>query len=157
MLASTAFFFLLDSAITRRSSATTSGKASFQASHRVLASTSLGPIVEFCFSGEEDVSRGHRIRPYLEDRLDHYRPTAVLLDFTECRQFFDNDVGSIIPALMDKDRERSRPCALLFGTERAAKKVRELLEVLRIADTFGVKVFDNRDSALTYLRGEIDD
>ena len=155
MIAAAAFFFLLTSAVSQRSSAITSATESFQASHRVLASTSRGPIVEFCFSGEEDVSRGHKIRSFLEGSLDEYHPAAALLDFSDCRHFFDNDMGSIIPAFIDRDQERSRPCALLFRTERAARSVSDLLEVLALAPPFDVKVFDDRDSAIAFLNGSI--
>ena len=155
IIAAAAFFFLLTSAVSRPSPALTSGPASFQANHRLIGSTPRGPIVEFSFCGQEDVSRGNKIRPYLEDKLDQYRPVAVLLDFTECRHFFDNDMGSIIPAFLDRDPQRGRLCALLFRTERAAQSVSDLLKVMALAPPFDVRAFDHRDSAIAFLSESI--
>ena len=125
-------------------------KTSFQASHKVLASSLPGPIIEICFSGEDDVSRGSKICQYLEKILEEHSPVALLLNFVECRQFFDADMGSIISAFFDKDRDRHRPCAVL-AKGRTARSVRTLLDLTTLNVTFDVKLFKDRDSAVAHL------
>ena len=130
------------------------GKKNFQASHEVLAATPLGPIVEFSFRGEDDVSRGHKISTFLEEHLAEIQPAAVLLNFLDCRHVYDSDVGGIIPAFIDRNRGSGRPCAVLAGG-RAAKSMETMLELTTIAESFRVKVFDNQDSAVTYLHDSL--
>ena len=122
----------------------------FRASRKVLATTPKGPIVEVSFSGEDDVSRGQKVGAYLDRILDEHQPAAVLFDFIECRQFFDADMGSIIPAFFDKVRDRKRPCALM-ARGRTARSVQALLELTTLNTTFDVRHFEDRDSAVAYL------
>jgi len=147
-IAATAFSFLLTSAITM-------GETNFQVSHRVLASTSRGPLVEFCLSGKEDISSRHKSSAYLEEYMDALEPAAVLLNFLECRRLWDDTLrGFIMLAVIDKDRQVSRPCAVV-AQGRAAKNLRALLEISRIEESFGVKVFSDHSSALAHLKSEI--
>ena len=125
-------------------------KTSFRASHKVLASTPPGPTIEICFSGEDDVSRGSKIGQYLDKILEEHSPVALLLNFVECRQFFDADMGSIISAFFDKDRDRDRPCAVL-AKGRTARSARTLLDLTTLSVTFDVRLFEDRDSAVAHL------
>lgn len=116
---------------------------------RVLEQTSSGVILEIRFEGEDDVSRGDKIQPYIRNAIEEHRPAAIVLNLVGCRQIFDNDVGCMSASF--SGRGMNLPY-FIVARGAAERSLRTLLQLAKLDEVFDISVLESVDAALAQAR-----
>lgn len=127
------------------------GKRPLISERSILESTARGVILEIRFEGEDDTLRGHKMAPFIISAIEEYRPAAIVLNLLGCRSIFDNDIGSMIVAFRDRERQINRPCSIAVKGG-AARSLRALLAMSKMTEVFDIVIVDSVDEALEHAR-----
>jgi len=105
-----------------------------------------GPLIEICFKGKHYDYCGNELIEYVRSTVQQLRPAGVLLNLSEFKYSFGNDIGALLFPLVD------RPFCIVAsgGTASALKSLFGL--ILNFPEIEEAKFYDIATDGLEYLR-----
>ena len=128
-----------------------SGNHPLRCEKTVLESTDRGVILEIRFEGGDSVARGHKMTKFIQNAIEEHRPAAIILNLLGIQAIFDTDVGGMVSAFRDRQREINLPCIIAIRGV-AARSLASLLTITKMMEIFDIVIVDGMDEALKQAR-----